>query len=53
LLGWPSGSALRTNHSVFLKVGCLGELYVNLETAKALRINVPLPMSGRADEVVE
>ena len=29
------------------------ELYINLKTAKALGISVPLPMSGRADEVFE
>jgi putative ABC transport system substrate-binding protein len=29
------------------------ELYLNLKTAKALGINVPLPLSGRADEVFE
>jgi putative ABC transport system substrate-binding protein len=29
------------------------ELIVNLKTAKALGINVPLPLSGRADEIIE
>jgi putative tryptophan/tyrosine transport system substrate-binding protein len=29
------------------------ELYVNLKTAKAFGINVPLPLSGRADELFE
>ena len=29
------------------------ELYINLKTAKALGITVPLPLSGRADEIVE
>jgi putative ABC transport system substrate-binding protein len=29
------------------------ELFVNLKTAKALGINVPLPLSGRADEIFE
>ena len=29
------------------------EMYINLKTAKALRITVPLPLSGRANEVIE
>ena len=29
------------------------ELYINLKTAKALGITVPLPLSGCADEIIE
>jgi putative ABC transport system substrate-binding protein len=29
------------------------EFYINLKSAKALGITVPLPLSGRADEVIK
>jgi putative ABC transport system substrate-binding protein len=29
------------------------EMILNLKTAKALGVNVPLPLIGRADEVIE
>jgi putative ABC transport system substrate-binding protein len=29
------------------------EMYINLKTAKALGITIPLPLSGRADELFE
>jgi hypothetical protein len=35
-------------------VTCLiGRKFLNLKTAKALGITVPLPLSGRADEIFE
>jgi putative ABC transport system substrate-binding protein len=29
------------------------ELYINMKTASALGITIPLPLSGRADEIFE
>jgi putative ABC transport system substrate-binding protein len=29
------------------------ELFINLKTAKVLGVNVPIPLLGRADDVLE
>ena len=36
-----------------IQQGTKVELLLNLKTAKALGITVPLPLSGRADEIIE
>ena len=36
-----------------VQLGTKAELHINLKTAKALGITVPLPLSGRADELFE
>jgi len=36
-----------------VQLGTKVEMFLNLKTAKALGINVPLSLSGRADEVIE
>jgi putative ABC transport system substrate-binding protein len=36
-----------------VQLGTKAELYINLKTAKTLGITVPLPLSGRADELIE
>jgi putative ABC transport system substrate-binding protein len=55
LVGLQTGKVLKGDKPANLPVQQTTkvELIINLKTAKALGITVPLPLSGRADEVIE
>jgi ABC-type uncharacterized transport system substrate-binding protein len=54
-LGWYAGLILRGKKPADLPVQNLAkvECIINLKTAKSLGLTVPLPLLGRADEVIE
>jgi putative ABC transport system substrate-binding protein len=55
LVGLYAGKVLKGDKPANLPVqqSTKVELIINLKTAKALGITVPLPLSGRADELIE
>jgi hypothetical protein len=50
---WTDVDRLGQFYNVPVQQATKVELFINLKTAKALGITIPLPLSGRADEIFE
>ena len=55
LVGIYAGRILRGDKPADLPVQQASkvQMFINLKTARVLGINIPLPLSGRADEIFE